>query len=137
MMIGKVIERLEQAKVDLYEERKKNERLVKQLAELHALRASSTAPNAGNRLPPRETDMTMEDQMMDLVARQFGIGNEGITPETRFVEDLGADSLDTLELVMEFGDEFEISIPDEDFIKGQIETVGQAIELVQDKIAAR
>jgi len=52
-----------------------------------------------------------------------------ITRETSFVNDLGADSLDTVELVMEFEDEFDISIPDEDAEK--IQTVGQAIDYVE------
>ena len=54
-----------------------------------------------------------------------------ITKETSFINDLGADSLDTVELVMEFEDEFEISIPDEDAEK--IQTVGSAIDYIQTK----
>jgi acyl carrier protein len=56
---------------------------------------------------------------------------EKITRETSFINDLGADSLDTVELVMEFEDEFEISIPDEDAEK--IQTVGNAVDYITDK----
>jgi acyl carrier protein len=59
----------------------------------------------------------------------MGVDKTQVTRETSFVNDLGADSLDTVELVMEFEDEFDISIPDEDAEK--IQTVGQAIDYVE------
>ena len=59
----------------------------------------------------------------------MGVDKAQVTGETSFVNDLGADSLDTVELVMEFEDEFDISIPDEDAEK--IQTVGQAINYVE------
>jgi len=72
---------------------------------------------------------TIEERVADIVAEQMGVDKSQITRETSFVNDLGADSLDTVELVMEFEDEFDISIPDEDAEK--IQTVGQAIDYVE------
>ncbi|MEA3367759.1 MAG: acyl carrier protein [Planctomycetota bacterium] len=72
---------------------------------------------------------TIEERVAEIVAEQMGVDKSQVTPETSFVNDLGADSLDTVELVMEFEDEFDISIPDEDAEK--IQTVGQAIEYVE------
>jgi len=72
---------------------------------------------------------TIEERVKDIVAEQMGVDKSQITRETSFINDLGADSLDTVELVMEFEDEFDISIPDEDAEK--IQTVGQAIDYVE------
>jgi acyl carrier protein len=72
---------------------------------------------------------TIEERVLDIVAEQMGVDKSQVTRETSFVNDLGADSLDTVELVMEFEDEFDISIPDEDAEK--IQTVGQAIDYVE------
>ncbi|MCX5654235.1 MAG: acyl carrier protein [Planctomycetota bacterium] len=72
---------------------------------------------------------TIEERVVEIVAEQMGVDKTQITRETSFVNDLGADSLDTVELVMEFEDEFDISIPDEDAEK--IQTVGQAIDYVE------
>ena len=72
---------------------------------------------------------TVQERVVDIVAEQMGVDKSQITRETSFVNDLGADSLDTVELVMEFEDEFDISIPDEEAEK--IQTVGQAIDYVE------
>ena len=72
---------------------------------------------------------TIEERVAEIVAEQMGVDKSQVTRETSFVNDLGADSLDTVELVMEFEDEFDISIPDEDAEK--IQTVGQAIDYVE------
>jgi len=79
-----------------------------------------------------DTDVAdeLETKVIDIVAEQMGADKAEITRETSFVNDLQADSLDTVELVMEFEDEFEISIPDEDAEK--IQTVGQAIDYVRE-----
>ena len=69
--------------------------------------------------------------MKNIIAEQLGVDECQVTHEQAFVAHLGADSLDTVELVMEFEDEFEISIPDEDAEK--IQTVGNAIEYIQSK----
>ncbi len=68
----------------------------------------------------------IEEKVIDIVSDQMGVDKSEITRETSFVNDLNADSLDTVELVMEFEDEFELSIPDEEAEK--IQTVGQAID---------
>jgi acyl carrier protein len=72
---------------------------------------------------------TIEERVIEIVAEQMGADKTQVTRETSFVNDLGADSLDTVELVMEFEDEFDISIADEDAEK--IQTVGQAIDYVE------
>ena len=73
----------------------------------------------------------IQDKVIEIVAEQMGVDKSEITRETSFVNDLNADSLDTVELVMEFEDEFEISIPDEDAEK--IQTVGQAIDYIRER----
>ncbi|MGC8540052.1 MAG: acyl carrier protein [Phycisphaerae bacterium] len=76
----------------------------------------------------------IEQKVIDIVAEQMGVDKAEITRDTSFVNDLNADSLDTVELVMEFEDEFEMSIPDEEAEK--IQTVGQAIDYIKT-IAAK
>ncbi len=71
----------------------------------------------------------IKDKIIEIVAEQMGVDKSEITRETSFVNDLNADSLDTVELVMEFEDEFELSIPDEEAEK--IQTVGQAIDYIK------
>ena len=72
---------------------------------------------------------TVEQQVKAIVAEQLGVKQEQVTNDASFVDDLGADSLDTVELVMALEEEFEIEIPDEDAEK--ITTVHQAIRLHQ------
>ena len=74
------------------------------------------------------TEAEIEAKVTDIVAEQMGVDKSEITRETNFANDLNADSLDTVELVMEFEDEFETSIPDEEAEK--IQTVGQAIDYI-------
>ena len=71
----------------------------------------------------------IEAKVIEIVSEQMSVDKSEITRETSFVNDLNADSLDTVELVMEFEDEFELSIPDEEAEK--IQTVGQAIDYIQ------
>ena len=71
----------------------------------------------------------IESRVIAIVAEQLGIDQAEISGETSFVNDLNADSLDTVELVMEFEDEFDMSIPDEEAEK--IQTVGQAVEFIR------
>jgi acyl carrier protein len=75
-----------------------------------------------------EVSDEIETKVIEIVAEQMGVDKSEITRETSFVNDLNADSLDTVELVMEFEDEFELSIPDEEAEK--IQTVGQAIDYI-------
>ena len=75
------------------------------------------------------TEAEIEAKVIDIVAEQMGVDKAEISRETNFINDLNADSLDTVELVMEIEDEFETSIPDEEAEK--IQTVGQAIEFIE------
>ena len=75
----------------------------------------------------------IEEKVISIVAEQMGVDKGEINRETNFVNDLNADSLDTVELVMEFEDEFETSIPDEEAEK--IQTVGQAIDFIKEHVA--
>jgi acyl carrier protein len=68
------------------------------------------------------------ERVIDIVADQLGVDKEKITLETSFVDDLGADSLDTVELVMELEEEFDINIPDDEAEK--IRTVGHVVEYI-------
>jgi acyl carrier protein len=72
----------------------------------------------------------IEQKVIEIVSEQMGVDKGEITRETHFINDLNADSLDTVELVMEFEDEFELSIPDEEAEK--IQTVGQAIDYIKE-----
>lgn len=77
-------------------------------------------------------EQSIEEKVKEIIIKQMGANKEQITPETSFINDLGADSLDTVELVMEFEDEFDINIPDEDAEK--IQTVGHAINYIKEHI---
>ena len=70
----------------------------------------------------------IEDKVIGIISEQMGVDKSEITRETSFINDLNADSLDTVELVMEFEDEFDLSIPDEEAEK--IQTVGAAVDYV-------
>ncbi len=78
---------------------------------------------------------THEDKVKEIIVDQLGVDAEQVKTEAKFVEDLGADSLDTVELVMAFEEEFGIEIPDEDAEK--IRTVGDAVEYIRSKTAAK
>ena len=79
--------------------------------------------------------MAIEEKVKEIIVEQLGVDAEKVTPPARFVEDLGADSLDTVELVMAFEEEFDIEIPDEDAEK--IRTVNEAIEFVKSKAGGK
>ncbi len=72
---------------------------------------------------------SIAERVTDIVAEQLGVEKEKVRPETSFVNDLGADSLDTVELVMELEEEFDITIPDDAAEK--IQTVGQAVTYIE------
>jgi len=78
---------------------------------------------------------SIAEKVIAIVSEQLNVPKEQIKPETSFVNDLGADSLDTVELVMEFEDEFDINIPDEDAEK--IQTVGEAIKYVEEHLSKK
>ena len=75
--------------------------------------------------------MALEDKVKDIIVEQLGVNPEQVTPEASFIEDLGADSLDTVELVMAFEEEFGAEIPDEDAEK--LTTVGAVITYLKGK----
>ena len=74
---------------------------------------------------------TVDERVKKIIGEQLGVEEDEITPEASFVEDLGADSLDTVELVMALEEEFGIEIPDEDAEK--ILTVGKALDYIKEK----
>ena len=73
--------------------------------------------------------MSVEQRVIDIVAEQLGVDKDKINRDSNFVNDLGADSLDTVELVMELEEEFDISIPDDAAEK--IQTVGEAVTHIE------
>lgn len=73
---------------------------------------------------------SVEERVKKIITKQMDISEEQVTLESSFVNDLGADSLDTVELVMEFEDEFNINIPDEEAEK--IQTVGDAVKFIEE-----
>jgi acyl carrier protein len=73
---------------------------------------------------------SVEERVKEIITKQMDISKEQVTLATSFVNDLGADSLDTVELVMEFEDAFNINIPDEEAEK--IQTVGDAVKYIEE-----
>ena len=88
-----------------------------------------------NLLTGRNMAMDMkqlEEKVKDIIVEELGVERDKLKPEASFMEDLGADSLDTVELVMAFEKEFDIDIPDEEAEK--LRTVGQAMKYLHDKM---
>jgi len=75
--------------------------------------------------------MAVSEKVKAIIAEQLGVKKEEVTDEAKFIDDLGADSLDTVELVMALEEEFGIEIPDEDAEK--MATVGEAIKYIEQK----
>ncbi len=75
---------------------------------------------------------SIEERVKKIVVEQLGVKEEQVTPQASFVDDLGADSLDTVELVMALEEEFECEIPDEEAEK--INTVGQAVDYIKEHL---
>jgi acyl carrier protein len=73
---------------------------------------------------------SVEERVKEIIVEQLGVDEDDVTPTAKFIEDLGADSLDTVELVMALEEQFDIQIPDEDAEK--IVTVGDAIQYIKD-----
>ena len=78
--------------------------------------------------------MAVESKIKTIIAEQLGVKPEEVTPNASFVDDLGADSLDTVELIMALEEEFNVEIPDEDAEK--MKTVGDAIKYIKEKAGA-
>ena len=75
-------------------------------------------------------ESNVKDKVVDIISQKLDVPKEKILMETKYTEDLGADSLDQAELVMEFEDEFDINIPDE--AEGKIKTVGDTVKFIED-----
>ncbi len=75
--------------------------------------------------------MTVPEKVKNIIAEQLGVKPEEVTPEAKFIDDLGADSLDTVDLVMALEEEFGIEIPDEEAEK--LVTVGDAVKYIGEK----
>lgn len=80
-----------------------------------------------------ENSGSIEERVIKIVCEKFSMSADKVSRETSFNDDLGADSLDTVELVMQFEDEFSVNIPDED--AANIRTVGDAVDYIQSKPA--
>lgn len=78
---------------------------------------------------------SIEERVINVVCDHLGVNKESVTRQTSFIEDIGADSLDIVELVMELEEEFEITIPDEEAEK--IRTVGEAIDYIEREQAKK
>ena len=78
--------------------------------------------------------MAVADKVKSIIAEQLGVKIEEVKPEASFIDDLGADSLDTVELIMALEEEFSVEIPDEDAEK--MTKVGDAIKYIEDKAVA-
>jgi acyl carrier protein len=76
--------------------------------------------------------MTLEEKVREIIVEQLNVDPSQVTPEASFIDDLGADSLDTVELVMAFEEEFDIEILDEDAEK--ISTMGDALEYLKKHV---
>src|SRR5881398_2050717 len=76
-------------------------------------------------------EKSIEEKVKDIIVEQLGVNPEQVTPQASFIEDLGADSLDIVELVMAFEEEFSVEVPDEDAEK--LQTVGDVIKYIQER----
>ncbi|MCG8601326.1 MAG: acyl carrier protein [Verrucomicrobiales bacterium] len=76
-------------------------------------------------------DASIEEKVKNIIVEQLGVSEDQVKPEAKFVEDLGADSLDTVELVMAFEEEFDITVPDEDAEK--LTSVGEVQKYIEEK----
>jgi acyl carrier protein len=74
---------------------------------------------------------SIEEKVKDIIVEQLGVNLEQVTPNASFIEDLGADSLDTVELVMAFEEEFGVEVPDEDAEK--LQSVGDVIKYIEER----
>ena len=75
----------------------------------------------------------LKDKVVEIICQKLDVSKEKVAMETNYAEDLGADSLDQAELVMEFEDEFDINIPDD--AEGKIKTVGDTVKFIEEQIA--
>ena len=78
-------------------------------------------------------EKSISEKVKDIIVEQLGVNPEQVTDTASFIEDLGADSLDTVELVMAFEEEFGVEVPDEDAEK--LQTVGNVVDYIEKKTA--
>ncbi len=79
--------------------------------------------------------MSVEDDVRKITIEKLGVKPEEVTLDAKFIDDLGADSLDTVELVMALEEKFEIEVPDEDAEK--LDTIGKSVEYIEQKISEK
>ncbi|MCX8022387.1 MAG: acyl carrier protein [Syntrophorhabdaceae bacterium] len=79
--------------------------------------------------------MTVAEKVKEMIVEQLGVNESEVVPEAKFIDDLGADSLDIVELIMALEDAYGIEIPDEDAEK--METVGDAIKYIEQRLAEK
>ena len=89
---------------------------------------SSRKPFGSSNTNYTMSDKSIEDRVKDIIVDQLGVNADQVNPEAKFVEDLGADSLDTVELVMAFEEEFDVEVPDEEAEK--LQSVGDVITYI-------
>jgi acyl carrier protein len=77
------------------------------------------------------SEKSIEEKVRDIIVEQLSVNAEQVTQEAKFIEDLGADSLDVVELVMAFEEQFSVEVPDEDAEK--LQTVGDVVKYIEDK----
>jgi acyl carrier protein len=77
------------------------------------------------------SEKSIEEKVKDIIVQQLSVNAEQVTSNASFIEDLGADSLDTVELVMAFEEEFSVEVPDEDAEK--LQTVGDVVKYIEEK----
>jgi acyl carrier protein len=95
-----------------------------------AARPAAHSESAGRAHPPREgRSVSVEQRVIEIVCDNLAVSKEQVTRNTSFIEDIGADSLDIVELIMELEEEFDIQIPDDQAEK--IKTVGEAIDYIE------
>ncbi len=90
--------------------------------------------SAPKRQPERKlfmSEKSIEEKVKDIIVEQLGVNPEQVTPTASFIEDLGADSLDIVELVMAFEEEFSVEVPDEDAEK--LQTVGDVNKYIEER----
>jgi acyl carrier protein len=77
-------------------------------------------------------EKTIEQQVKEIIVEQLGVNADQVTSDAKFIEDLGADSLDTVELVMALEEKFQLDVPDEEAEK--LQTVGEVIKYIEDHL---
>jgi acyl carrier protein len=107
--------------------------LTRSLIQLLAILAGSVEDAPPNKAKGETfmTDKSIEEKVKEIIVEQLGVNPEQVTPTASFIEDLGADSLDIVELVMAFEEEFSVEVPDEDAEK--LQTVGDVVKYIEEK----